>query len=110
MAEQGDPEPVAAQPLHHVATVDEAQLEQANGPAAADGERTRIEAPHEAAPDAEDDDKADPKPHPNVAHSQRPRRQEHELRVISWRGPARRRRDDMESPLRAGREPEPPRT
>ncbi len=108
-AEEREPESVAGQPLGHVAAIDEAQLEQAKRSPAANAERARIEAPHDPAANAEVDDDADPKPHPYVLHAERPRRQEHERRVISGCGPPRRRRGDMESRLRAGREPEPQR-
>ncbi len=101
-AEKREAKTVAGQSLRHVAAVDEAQLEQAKRSAVTNGERPGIEAPHERATDAEVDDDADPQPHPDVLHAERPRRQEHERRMVSWCGPPRRRRDDVESPLRAG--------
>ncbi len=108
MAEQEDPEAVAGQPLRHVAAVDEAELEQAKHSSAPNGEGTRVEPPHDPASNAEVDDDADPESHPDVLHAERPRRQEHERRVISGSGPPRWHRGDMESRLRAGREPKPP--
>jgi hypothetical protein len=76
---------------------------------APDRERARVEVPHDPSPDVEDDDDADPQPYAHVLRAERPGRQERDRRVISWCGPPRRQRDDMESRLRAGREPEPPR-
>jgi hypothetical protein len=107
--QQGEPQPVATETLHHVAAVDEAQLEQAQRASAAHGERTRIEAADDPSPYSKDDDHADPHPHPYVLHTERPRRQERERRVISWCDPPGRHRDDTQSRVRAGREPEPPR-
>jgi len=109
VAEQGDPQPVARQPLGHVAAIDETQLEQAKRSAAPNGEGARVEPPHDPASHAEVDDHADPEPYPDVLHAERTRRKEHERRVISGSGPPRRHRGDMKSRLRAGREPEPPR-
>jgi hypothetical protein len=100
---------VTGQPLGHVAAVDETQLEQAQRSAAPDAQRTRLETPHEPAADAEIDHDSDPEPHANVPDPERSRRQEHEGRVISWCGPPGRHRNDVESRLRLGREPEPPR-
>ncbi len=108
-AEEREAKPVTGQPLGHVAAIDEAQIEQAKRSAAPNRERARIEAPQDPASDAEVDDDAHPKPHPHVLHAEWPRRQEHERRVISGSGPPRRHRGDMESRLRAGREPEPQR-
>jgi hypothetical protein len=107
--QQGHPEPVFSQLLVHVPVIDEPQLEQAQRPLAADRERTRVKVPHGASPNVEDDDDADPQPYAHVLHAERPRRQKRHRRVIAWCGPPRRQRDDMESRLRAGREPEPPR-
>ena len=59
MPEQHEPQPAAAEPLPHIAAVDEEQLEQALGPGAPDPERTRIEPPHDPTADVEDDDDAD---------------------------------------------------
>jgi len=109
VAEHGDPKPVAGQRLVHVAAIDETQLEQAKRSAAPNGKGTRFEPPHDPASNAEVDDDADPKSHPDVLHTERPRRQEHERRVISGSGPPRWHRGDMESRLRARREPEPTR-
>jgi hypothetical protein len=108
-AAEREPETVAGQPLGDVAAIDEMQLEQPARPPAPNPERTRIETPHESAADPEVDDDADPDPHPDVLDAERPRRQEHEGRVISWCSPAGRRRGDSESLLRVRREPEPPR-
>ena len=109
VAEEGDPQPVTRQPLGHVAAVDETQIEQAKRSAAPNRERARIEAPQDPASNSEVDDYAHPNPHPHVLHADRPRRQEHDRRVISGSGAPRRQRGDMESRLRAGREPEPQR-
>jgi hypothetical protein len=108
-AAEREAETVAGQPLGHVAAIDETQLEQPERPPAPNPERTRIETSHEPAADPEVDDDADPDPHPDVLDAERPRRQEHEGRVISWCGPPGRRRGDSESLLRVRREPEPPR-
>ena len=107
--EERQPKAATAEPDGDVAAVDEAQLEQPEPPAPADVEGTRVEALHDPASDAEIDHHADAHADPHVAHPERARRQERERRVVSRRGPPRRCRDDMESRLRAGREPEPPR-
>jgi hypothetical protein len=108
-AEERQPEIPPAELHADVAAVDEAQLEHATRPVAVHGERACVDASHDPASDANIDHDADPHPNPDVMHPERPRRQERERRVISGRGPPRRCRDDMESRLRAGREPEPPR-
>jgi len=108
-AQQRQPEGTAPELHADVAAVDEPQLEQAAPPRAADGERTRIESPHDPTLDADVDHDADPHPDTDVVHPERPGREERERCVIPRRGPPRGCRDDMESRLRAGREPEPPR-
>ena len=70
-------------------------------------ERTRVEAPHDPAPDAEDDDHADPQPHPHVTHAERARRQERKRRVVSGGRPPGRNGADVEDALRAGSDPDP---
>ena len=86
-AEEQEAETVAGQPLGHVAAIDETQLEQPKRPSAPNAERTRIEATHERASDADVDNDSDPEPHADVLHTERARRQKHERGVISWCGP-----------------------
>jgi len=108
-ANEPEPEPVGDEPLSHIAAIEETELEQPQGTPVPDGESARVEQSHDPAFDPKIDDDADPHPNPDAVHPERPCSQEHQGRVISWRGPPRRRRDDMESRLRARREPEPPR-
>jgi hypothetical protein len=85
--EKREAETVAGQPLRDVAAIDETQLQHSERPAAPHAERTRVEPPHEPAPNAEIDDDSDPETHADVLHAERARRQEHEGRVIAWCGP-----------------------
>jgi hypothetical protein len=107
--QQLEPQPIVAEPLGHVAAVDEEQFEHALGARSADGERTRVEPPHDPASNVEDDDDADPQPQPDATHSQRPRRQEHNGRVVPGSSPPAGRRGDAERRLRAWRDAEPAR-
>jgi len=108
-AQQRESETVVAEPHGDVASIEDAQLEQSARPVAMDGESTSVEAPHDSPPDAEIDQDADPHTNPDMVQPERSRHQKRDCRVIAWRGPPRGRCEDMESHLRAGREPEPPR-
>jgi hypothetical protein len=108
-AEERQAETPPPEPHGDVAAVDEAQLEHAKRPVAVHGKRACVDTSHDPASDANIDHDADPHSNPDVTHPERPRRQERERRVISGRGPPRGCRGDVESCLRAGREPEPPR-
>src|SRR5262249_32146871 len=88
----------------------ETQLEQTKRPAAANGQRTGFEAAQDPPSDADIDDHADPQPYPDVTHTERPRRQENERRVVPgkcarWRNGA-----DVEDTLRTWSYPDPLRT
>jgi hypothetical protein len=91
--------------LGDVATIDEPQLEHANCSAATDRERTRLEAPHDRALHAENDDDADPHSHAHVAKPERSRRQEDERRMVARGGMSRRGRAHVKDALRAGADP-----
>ena len=67
-AEKRQPETTPTEPHGDVAAVDESQLEHAKRSLTANGERTRVEAPHDPAPDANVDHNADPHPNSDVMH------------------------------------------
>jgi hypothetical protein len=102
-------QPVPAEPLGHVAAIDEPQLEEGAASAPSHRERTRVEAAHDTAADVEDDDDAEPEPHAHAARAQRPRRQEDERGMVAGLGSARKRGSDMQDGLRAGSDSEPSR-
>jgi hypothetical protein len=107
--EQNESQLVVAEPLGHVAAVDQEQLEHPRRSGPTDGERARVETPHDLASDVEDDDDPDSEPHPHATHTERPRRQKRDRRVIS-RGRVRCRPcRNVQRDLRIGRNPEPPR-
>ncbi|HEX3237483.1 MAG TPA: hypothetical protein VHQ99_03645 [Gaiellaceae bacterium] len=85
-ANEPQPKPGSPEPLRHVAPVDETQLEHAELPAAANGQRARVESPHDSAPDAEDDHHAYSHPYPDVLQTERPRGEKGKRRVIAWCG------------------------
>jgi hypothetical protein len=58
--EKLEPQPVVAEPLGHVAAIDEDQLEDAPTPRTPDGQRTGVQTSHDPAPDVEEDDDSDP--------------------------------------------------
>jgi len=62
VTEEQEPQPGAAEPLRHVAAVDEQELEQPSTACVPDGESPRLEAPHDPSPDVEDDDHPDAQP------------------------------------------------
>jgi len=82
-AKQCEPQPAAAQPLRHVPTVDEPELEHPARTATPDRERPRIETAHDPAPDPEVDDHADPELDPDLTHAERPRGEKDECRMVS---------------------------
>jgi hypothetical protein len=101
VAEDREPQPATPELLRHVAAIDESQLEQTLGAAAPNGERARVESTHDPASDVEDDDDSEAQPDTNVTYAERPRRQEHEGRVVSWARLPRRHRADVEDSLPA---------
>ena len=106
VAEESEPQTIAAEALGDVAAVEEPQLQQAEPAAATDGEGAHLDASHDPAPDVEDDDDADPQPYPDVAHAERSRRQEHEGGVVSGPCPPRGSGADVEEATPAGRDPD----
>ena len=109
MTEQREPHPAAAEALGHVAVVDEKQLEQSPSPGPLHRQPAGLEPSHDPAPNVEDDDDPDSQPEPDAVHPDRPRREEHERRVVSGRSAPRRRRAHLERGLRARSDPEPAR-
>jgi hypothetical protein len=107
VTKEREPQPVAAEVFGHVAAVDEAQLEEPSCPETPNGQRTDIETSHYPAPDAQVHDHAHPQPHTNVLHAQRPRRQEHQRRMVSRGCSPRRRGTNVEDGLRARAQPDP---
>ena len=104
--QQREPKTLAAEPHRDVPAVEEAQLEQTRRPFPPDGERTGVEAPHDPAADAEIHHDADTHPYPDVVHTERPRRQEHERRVVARRGASGRRSADVEGALPSWSDPD----
>jgi hypothetical protein len=109
MSDECEAQPVGAEPLCHVAAIEETQLQQPATPSPPNAEGTRVETTDDPPSDVEDDDDAEAQSHPDATGAERPRRQEHERRMVARLRPPRRRGHDMEHGLPAGRDPEPPR-
>ena len=108
-AAEHEPQAVFSETLGDVATIDQTKLKQAESAATPDGEGAGVDASHDPAGNAQVDDDADPQTHADPAHTERPRGQEHQRRVISGLGPPGRRRLHVQHGLRTRRDPEPPR-
>jgi hypothetical protein len=108
--EERDSETVARQPFGHVAAVDQTELEQAKRSAAANGQRTGVEASRDSAADAEVDDHPDPQPQPHMTNAERPGRQQNERRMVPGGSARWGNGSDMKYALRAGSDPNPLRT
>ena len=106
-AEQPESQSIAREALRHIATVEEQQFEETTLPLMPNGHTAGIQTSDDPALDVQDDDDPEPEAHPNATSAQRPGGQEHERRVISRLGSARRHRGHTQNRLSAGRDPQP---